>query len=63
MSDISTKLSPKEAKEFEYGLLDSTCYEAERQEYYKSLTSIRDLRVIEFMGKFKPIEEKITKLG
>ena len=62
VSDISTKLTPKEAREFEYGLLDSTCYEEERKEYFKGIAGIRSLRVIEFIGKFKPVEEKIAKL-
>lgn len=61
-SDVSTKLTPKEAREHEYGLLDSTCYDEERKEYYRILAAIRNLRVVEFIGKFKPIEEKIAKL-
>jgi hypothetical protein len=61
-SELSTKLTPKEARELEYGLLDSTCYENERMEYLKGIVAIRNLRVVEFMGKYKPVEEKISRL-
>lgn len=43
-------------------MLDSTCYDEERKEYYKILASIRNLRVVEFIGRFRPIEEKIARL-
>jgi hypothetical protein len=55
LSELSNKLTPKEMRELEYGFLLSTCYEIERTEYLKGIAAIRNLRVVEFMGKYKPI--------